>query len=416
LNLSNKKALVYDLGLFTENALRLLRDCASVEYYVPTREAFPAPYKVEIGSGLDGLERVDSFEEHLDRADFIFVPDTQCAAMVEWLRGHGYPVAGAGAAERLELDRWHGRTRQKENGLPVQETHRIKGVTALRKFCADRKDFYIKVDNNFRGISESFKHLDLRASESRIDYIAYKAGPYKEDVIFVCEELLPGVEPGLDGITWEGELLYPTTIGYESKGSGIISRVYGSERELPEAARLIDEGLAPEFKRHKTRFFYSAEFKIDKDRVPYLIDPTIRLAAPGVAAIQSELIENYTEVVYGLATGEKTAPVMKHKYALAISMDSSEASKTFVNITFPKEMRRWVKLRMAVRHRGDYYSVPPFDSLASVISLGESVREVVEIAKERIAQVEAINLNIDFAGIEKLQEEIQEGKRYGINF
>jgi len=71
---------------------------------------------------------------------------------------------------------------------------------------------------------------------------------------------------------------------------------------------------------------------------------------------------------------------------------------------------------MAVRHRGDYYSVPPFDSLASVISLGESVREVVETAKERIAQVEAINLNIDFAGIEKLQEEIQEGKRYGINF
>ena len=118
---------------------------------------------------------------------------------MEWLKKHGYPVAGAGAAERLELDRWYGRRVQAKNGLPVHETHRIKGIAALRKFCAVHKDFYIKVDNEFRGISESFKHHDKHSSESRIDYIAYKVGPYKEDVVFICEELLDGVEPGIDG-------------------------------------------------------------------------------------------------------------------------------------------------------------------------------------------------------------------------
>ena len=35
MDLKNKHCLVYDLGLFTENALRLVRDCASVKYYVP---------------------------------------------------------------------------------------------------------------------------------------------------------------------------------------------------------------------------------------------------------------------------------------------------------------------------------------------------------------------------------------------
>jgi len=293
---------------------------------------------------------------------------------------------------------------------------RLAFAAALREFCKEHKDYYIKVDNTFRGVSESFKHVDRKSSESRIDYIAYKAGPYKEDVVFVCEELLPGVEPGIDGATWEGELLYPTTAGYESKGSGIISRVYRSESDLPEAIRFINDGLAPEFKRAKTRFFYSAEFKIAKDRTPYLIDPAIRLAAPGVAAIQTELIENYSEVVYGMAAGILVDPVIKHRYAAALSMESSEAARTFVNISFPADLRQWVKLRMAVKHGRDYYSVPPFDSLGVVVALGESVKEVIDLVKERIKQVEAISINSDLAGLDRLNEDIQQGKVYGISF
>jgi hypothetical protein len=204
--------------------------------------------------------------------------------------------------------------------------------------------------------------------------------------------------------------------GYERKGSGYIGRVYRTEEQVPEALRAIHEGLSPEFQKCRTRFFYSTEVKIDKDRVPYLIDPTIRLAAPGVAAIQCELIENYSQVVYGLATGEKIAPVMKHKYAAAVSMESSEACKNFVNISFPKELRQFVKLRMAIKHRGDYYSVPPFDSLGAVIAFGETVGEAMDAVKERVKQVEAISLNVDLGGLDDLNDDIQEGKRYGIGF
>lgn len=280
MNLSNKHALVYDLGLFTENALRLLRDFASVKYFCPWQEAFVEPFKQKIGEGLDDMERVPAFWDHVEEADLIFLPDTTCADITEYLKAHDYPVAGAGAAEKIELDRWYGRQMQSRNGLPVQETHRVKGITALEEFCKAHKGYYIKVDNSFRGISESFKHQDFKSSESRIDYIAYKVGPYKEDVVFVCEELLPGVEPGLDGITYDGELLFPSMCGYEWKGSDYIGRVYQTDEQFPEALRAIHEGFSSEFEKHKTRFFYSAEIKIDKDRVPYLLDPTIRLAAP----------------------------------------------------------------------------------------------------------------------------------------
>ena len=52
MNLKNKHALVYDLGLFTENALRLIRDFSSVKYFCPWQEAFSEPFKLKINEGV----------------------------------------------------------------------------------------------------------------------------------------------------------------------------------------------------------------------------------------------------------------------------------------------------------------------------------------------------------------------------
>ena len=257
--------------------------------------------------------------------------------------------------------------------------------------------------------------MDEHQTEWTVDRIAYKLGPYKEDVVFICEELIEGVEPGIDALTWEGELIYPACCGYEGKGVGIIERVY-AKGDLPDALKWIDEGLAPEFRRHKTRFFYSAEFKMGRDRVPYLIDPTIRLAAPGVAAIQTELFENYTEVIYGLATGVKTAPIVKYKYAAAVALESSEAKEFWVNISFPKELRRWLKLRMAVKKGADYYAVPGFESIGTIIGLGNTVADAVNQVKERAKQVKSKRLMNDTSGLDAIMEHINKGKQYGIHF
>ena len=79
-------------------------------------------------------------------------------------------------------------------------------------------------------------------------------------------------------------------------------------------------------------------------------------------------------------------------------------------------MRPWVKLRMAIKHRGDYYSVPPFDSLGAVIALGDTIKEAVDLVKERVKEVDAISLNTDMSGFGDLQSDIQTGKMYGIGF
>jgi hypothetical protein len=93
INLSNKKAIIWDMGLFTEQALRLLRDCAEVKYYCPCFDAFPEPFKAKISEGLDGMERIHYFFDHLDAADFVFMPETCCFDIYNHLVKLGIPVA-----------------------------------------------------------------------------------------------------------------------------------------------------------------------------------------------------------------------------------------------------------------------------------------------------------------------------------
>ena len=428
MNLSDKKALVMDCGLFTEMAVRLARDFGEVFYWTDWRDAFPEPFQSVIGRGLEGVERVKFWEEYVDKVDLIFIPDTMFSETTEFLKRHGYPVAGAGRAEKLELDRWYGRQIQKYGrevgegegepsviNLPTQETIKVTGTTNMEKFLRENKDYFVKI-NMFRGLEESFHHVDWKQSEETFYHIAYRLGPFKEEVVFICEEKLPGCEPGLDGITWEGELMYPTMGGYEEKGVGIIERVYESEKALPRPLLWLAEGFSSEFIRHKTRFFWSIECKVDHDMMPYAIDPTIRLAAPGTSAIQCEIITNYSEVVMGLATGERVNPIYSHKYGAALSMDSPEANDGWHNVNFPKEMRQWVKLRMAVKCNEDYYCVPGFDGVGCVIGLGDTIEEAVGLVKERVKSVEGKRLNKDPDKLDDIMKNIEEGKKCGIDF
>ena len=420
MNLGSKRALIWDLGIFPEAAVRLARDCASVDYFVPDYASFPEPYKALIGKGLEGVNRVDKWLINMDKYDFTFIPDTYCQDITEGLKKLGYPVCGSGFSEDLETDREYGRETQYGDGnnLPSPPTFIIKGISALTQFCKEHKDFHIKLDG-IRGLEETFHHEDWAHSEDTIYKMAYKMGPFKEDIKFLCEGSVPGIETGYDGVTFDDELLYPVTIGYEEKGIGYIAKIV-NENEMPVALKLVHDGLSHIFKKNKTRMFYSTEVRIPeegKDKgYPFLIDPSIRLAAPGVSSIQYEAIENYSEVVYGLATGEKVSPIMKCKYAAALAFDSSEAGKTFVAMTFPKELRKWIKLRMAARKDGIYQAIPGFESLGCVIALGDSVEEVVKTVNERAKEIKAKRIDYEGNKLDDIIKSIKKGEKVGIPF
>lgn len=261
----------------------------------------------------------------------------------------------------------------------------------------------------------SFRHIDYESSEPLLDHLAYELGPKQEHIDFVVEDEIEGVEPGLDGIVFDGKNLSPCMVGYEIKGGGYVGSVMSYDKVCPQLKK-VNDSLAPIFERLKTRFFFSTEVIIPDRTKGYLIDYTIRHAAPCVSAIQSELIENFSEVIYGLATGEVIEPVMKYKYAAGVSVDSSWAEDHWLKISFPDKMRKWFKMRMACRFDKNYYAVPGFSSLGSVIALGSSVNEVFETIKQRIAEIKAFGADSNLSCFEDMQKEIDEGRKIGIRF
>jgi len=266
MNLNNARVLQVDYGLFPEMGVRLARDVAKVFYFCEFRDAFADHFKARIGDGLEGLERIDDYENYLDKVDLIFVSDIQLGGLTEFLKSKGYAVCGAGKSEWLEVQRWDSRKYQKDHGLPVQSTWLIKGIDELTEFLKKNKNVIVKINNNFRGLQETFTSENFDSIEQVVDCMRWKLGPYKPEIEFVVEEKIEGTEPGLDGISWDGELMFPCMVGYEGKGVGCVERVYSSSQELPGALKMIDEGLSPEFKKNSMKFFYSAEIKIGKDR------------------------------------------------------------------------------------------------------------------------------------------------------
>jgi hypothetical protein len=414
MSMRDKTCLVYDFGLFTEAAVRLARDLKKVYYFVPWASAFPKSNSAMIGEGLDGLERVLDFWDYVDKVDFIFIPDTHCGDIVEFLKKKGYKVAGVGKAEKLELDRWYGRQEQKRLGLPTQKTAKIKGVGKLRDYLTPLTDKFVKF-NIFRGEVESFKHTDIEASTPLLDHLAHEFGAKQNHIEFIVEDIVGEIEPGADLIVFKDHYLSPTMWGYEFKGMGYFCKVL-PYKELPVAMKESTDALLEDFSKFNTRFFYSSEVRVGKDRKSYLIDNTCRFAAPGVGAVQTELIDNFTEVIWGLATGKEIQPIMKYKYAGAICFESEWADKHWLKVNFPAADRKWIKFRMAAKFDGEYYAVPGFSSVCTVIALGNTMKDVKELIKKRSKGINAYLLDKNLSGLEEIDEAIAEGEKFGIKW
>jgi len=467
INLKEKTCLIYDYGLFTEMAVALVKDFKQVFYYVPWQSDFPSSLNQKIGQDFDGIIRIQDFWDYVDKVDLIVFFDTYSEDLVSYLRNKGYRVWGAGQAEQMELERWEMRKAQQEIGLPAQDTLRIKSLQDLityfrgirrrveeltgkhdinfenaifnqlkKKYDNFSKDYYtgknkIKlakewfegaenkfVKSNMRGDIETFYAPNYDDSLSKFNALSEAFGHRTDakEIEFVVEDRMEGVEPGFDGIQINGEYLDPTMYGYEAKGAGYIGKICRYQ-ELPQPIQELNKKLTFVFQKYTpTASFFSTEFIIGEDKQPYLIDPTVRNPAPVGSAIFSALIENLGEILWYGAQGIKVSPVMRYKYAAGVAFESEWADEHELEIEFPPALRPWIKFRKAYKKGDKYYVVPGFTSICSVIALGNSIPEVIDLVEKRAKQVQAYELQTGTGGLLKCVEEINEGKKYGINF
>lgn len=418
-SLSDITALVVDNGLFVEIAVTLARTYKKVYYVVPGWiSGFPKMNDHLIGTGLENVEVVDSiWGDHFDDIDLFVFPDLYFGAEQVQLVKMGKKVWGARHGDEMEMYREDMKELLKEKGLPVAPYEVIKGVSDLRKYLKSHENVWVKT-NIHRGTFETFKSVNYKSVEPRVDEVEYSLGAFKHIIEFIVEEDLPErIEIGTDGYTIDGKRPSIGLTGYEIKDlayAGIFKRY----EELPEPLTRFDRAMEPVFREYQFRGFYSSEIRIGRDKKPYMIDFCSRAASPPNELYQ-EFYTNLADIIWQGANGVCLDPKPIAKYGVEVLMHSPWADKNWQPVDFPDSMRKNVKLRHACRINDRYYVIPQavgLPEIGAVIGWGNTLEAAIEMAMEVGEEVEGYYIELPNDALDRAQEEIEKTEEFGLGF
>lgn len=419
---SDVVALVVDNGLFVELALKLAKTYKKVYYYVPWESAFAKMNLAKIGHGFEDLEVVDSiYGPHFDEIDLFCFPDIYMGWEQVHLEKLGKVVWGSRTGECLELQREGMKEILKAIQMPVGKFWHVKGMANLRAFLKEHEDVYVKIDK-FRGTFETFHSANYKEVEPKLDEVEFNLGAFKHIIEFTVEASLPDrVEVGTD--CWaitndDGECQYPEHLisGIEIKDVGFAS-IFKKYKDLPEIVTRFNERMKPVFGAYNWRGFVSTECRIGKDMESYMIDLCARAPSPPNELYQ-EQYANLAECIWYGANGIVVEPEAKAKFGAEIMLHSSWADKGWQPISFPEEIRDFVKLRNATMIDGIYYAIPQAVGLpecGAVIGLGNTMKEALDKAVEHAEQVTGYYMEAKMGAIENIKEEIRKLDELGLN-
>ena len=387
---SDKTALVVCSGLFVSLAERLARDFGKVYLYVPYAGNFPTMSKGMLGHGLENVERVDGvFGPHFDSVGvFVFV-DLGHADLQIHLEKMGKRVWGPRNAEEQEIYRELCKEKMEELSLPVQPWKIVKGVTALEAHLRSHNNQLVKIDK-WRGVTETFFAPDFEIVEPKVHAIAETLGPFKEELEFIVEDELPDcVEVGIDTFCIDGAYPKQTLVGIEVKDCGYLGQ-FVSYPTIPEPVRRWNDAFAPLFSTYGCRGTISNEVRIGKDKVPYMIDATIRAPSPPSELMQ-ELWTNFSEIIWEGADGNLVEPIPAAKWGVEVIVKSAWAEHNLQLVDYPEEFDRQIKLYNKVIVDGKRYVVCQDDEMTeigAVIGWEDTPEEAFETLPQggRIAQ------------------------------
>lgn len=417
IDLSSKSALVIDNGLFIEFAIRISKDFGKVYYTSPWRNGFPRRLNTQVGSGIEGITRVDNERDYIDKVDIIIFPDIYYSDWQEELRARGKRVWGLGGAEYLESDRWKTKYIMETLGMPVPESYLITGLDALKSFLKENEDYWVKV-SKYRGEMETFHSPKYFIVEPKINELEMTLGDMKKDQEFIVEKSInDAVELGYDGWTIDG--YYPSVgmWGYEIKDMGYIGKI-GDYSTFPEQIRYVNEKISPIFNEEGSRGFFSTEIRVQRDGVPYLIDPCARLGSPP-SEVEMLVYSNFSECIWEGANGNIVTPKPVAKYSVMAMIHSSYADGHWVNLKFPPKYRDNIKFRNLTIRDGIHYVVPVntgLPEIGAVVAVDDTVEGAIKKVNEISETIEAYDIDIKSKFLDDALDVIDKGEEYGIQF
>lgn len=417
MNLKTKSCLVADWGLFVELAPRLARDFGEVKLFVPWASGYPRAAPAHVGCGLDGVDRVETFWDHVPDADVVVFPDLYFADAARACREKfDKPVWSHLGAEVLELDRWGTRRLQSDLDIGAPPTKHFVGVDDLSAYLEGVEDKWVKI-SAYRGDGETWRHDTWHTTKIRLDEFRNRVGALADSYEFIVEDHVDGIEVGYDGFCVRGKWPEASYWGFEVKDSAYIGK-FSPYDDLPEAIREINAKVAPILEEERATGFCSFEFRMTKGGGVLMIDPCLRCGSPPFEGLM-EAYENLAEIIWEGAHG-RVAHVRSAGEFLAIAMvHSSFALTNWVPIDFPRSVERWVKLRNKAVIDGKVYHVPTqgeMPEIGAVVAVADSVEEARRLVKERAEKVRGYLVEAHVECLDEAEAEIDAAKKYGVEF
>lgn len=412
----SKTFLILDGGEQVNIAERLGKDVGKVFYFVPWYESDPKIKRPYIGHNLEGVEVIYDFWDYVKNSDRIFFPDCYYEDWAKIASEMGCAVIGSGKAAVLEYNKETMRDECAKVGLKLAKAVKVKGLNNLIKALKNKEGWWVK-PVIFRGESETWQYKSELTAKARFDNISLTLGPFAEDFEFLIEEPIEGLEMGVDGITVNETFLGPMILG-KTSGYSFLGRVINPE-EVPEPIKMTNSKLLKLFGDYGARnFFGTEEMILEGGKDSIFLDLASRFSNSHVSGIFTELIKNFSEVLYSLGGDEDIVdPITEYTHVGSAVLVLSKEADEWVTIKSPKEMTNLKLEYMSKNQEGDYVIAPRKQTTCgAIIALGNSWDEVISKLQDDFEQLEC-SLGFDpIQGESKYQEMIEEVRSFGFEF
>lgn len=386
-----------DNGNYTYVAPYLKKYFDEVKYFNRWGCSFPKIGAMKIGDGIDGVEKVMSWENHISDSDIIFFTDIYFRDTANMLIDMGKKVWGSGNMETQERDRGLFLDTLEAAGLPIAKTTIVKGISELKDALKGRKEAFIKI-SEYRGIKETWKFIDMRFADALISELELLLGIYKETIPIFIQEPVGDLEYGIDPIVSKCNLAGNMPIGVEDKDCQYFMK-FDKFVNLPTKLQEVHTKYLDQVKKTDAKDYcghLSTEVRVDSNGVNYFGDVTPRNGSPSSASMYYGC-DNFGDIIEGVLDGNPVDFSVKHKYVVEIILETKCMDK-WNPIYFDDKYKDQIFLSAYAVQDGYTYKCPPnqtfdhSDWVGSVCGGGESIEEAVDNAKEAAANIDAFGL------------------------
>ena len=405
------KILVVDTNLGLEHALRLGRDGYETYFAIVHGWAYPKTQDEICGYGFSEIKKIWDWGEGLERgANIVIFTDSGFGHLAEWLRSKGYHVIGAESrGDRLELDRAYLRQILSKLGIKAPPGKVVKGVSGVARAIRQASGkVYVKV-SRVRGDVETFSASSPEEAEVMLSKGAFRV--LGEDVEFIVEKALDGIEIGVDA-WFNGKEFVPVVADtVEMKGSGNATKFNSLEESVWRDTLLKFE---PWLKRRGYVGMFCLEGFYDGSQI-YVTDATPRF--PYICSYAyPRLLNNYSEFTIGLAKGEEVEPEIAAKYSVQIGVYADDPD-TWRVIKYNRDDPEWIAYRRVIKKDGNIWFVPGDVVVAVGISGNNNLEQAAQLATNRAEAVETNNIYVQGREfISYLKQVLERGKDLGYEF